>query len=177
MKTNLIPVGIIGTGSYVPEQIVTNKDLEKIVETSDEWIVTRTGISERRKAENNIATSDMGLIAAQRAIDAAGIKPDEIDLIIVATITPDMILPSTACLIQDKLGATKAAAFDLSAACTGFVYGISVASQYIATGMYKYVLVIGAETLSRILNRSKYRDLLGEGAGARYWALWKYSIL
>ena len=168
MKTNLIPVGIIGTGSYVPEQIVTNKDLEKIVETSDEWIVTRTGISERRKAENNIATSDMGLIAAQRAIDAAGIKPDEIDLIIVATITPDMILPSTACLIQDKLGATKAAAFDLSAACTGFVYGISVASQYIATGMYKYVLVIGAETLSRILNPTDRSTLIlfGDGAGA-----------
>lgn len=168
MKTNLIPVGIIGTGSYVPEQIITNKDLEKVVDTSDEWIVTRTGISERRKAESYIATSDMGLIAGQRAIDAAGIDPEEIDLIIVATITPDMILPSTACLIQEKIGATKAAAFDLSAACTGFVYGLSVATQFIATGMYKYVLVIGAETLSRIINPTDRNTLIlfGDGAGA-----------
>src|SRR5690554_3125739 len=152
MNTNLIPVGIIGTGSYVPDQIITNKDLEKVVETSDEWIVTRTGISERRKAPNDLATSDMGLIAAQRAIESAGIKPEEIDLIIVATITPDMFFPSTACLIQDKLGAKNAAAFDLSAAYTGFIYGLSVARQFVATGMYKHVLVIGGETLSRILN-------------------------
>lgn len=168
MKTNLIPVGIIGTGSYVPEQIVTNKDLEQIVDTNDEWIVTRTGISERRKAESHIATSDMSVLAAQKAMEAAGIKPEEIDLIIVATITPDMILPSTACLIQEKLGATKASAFDLSAACTGFIYGLSVASQFIVTGMYKYVLVVGAETLSRILNPADRNTLIlfGDGAGA-----------
>ncbi|NLT95774.1 MAG: ketoacyl-ACP synthase III [Clostridia bacterium] len=163
-----MPVGIIGTGSYVPEQIITNKDLEKIVDTSDEWIVTRTGISERRKAESHIASSDMGVIAAQRAIEAAGIKATEIDLIIVATITPDMLFPSTACIIQDKLGATNAAAFDLSAACTGFIYGLSVAAQYIATGMYKYVLVIGTETLSRIIHPADRSTLIlfGDGAGA-----------
>lgn len=168
MNTNLIPVGIIGTGSYVPDQIITNKDLEKVVETSDEWIVTRTGISERRKAPNDLATSDMGLIAAQRAIESAGIKPEEIDLIIVATITPDMFFPSTACLIQDKLGAKNAAAFDLSAACTGFIYGLSVARQFVATGMYKHVLVIGGETLSRILNPIDRGTLIlfGDGAGA-----------
>ncbi|KJS81225.1 MAG: 3-oxoacyl-ACP synthase [Peptococcaceae bacterium BICA1-8] len=168
METNLIPVGIIGTGSYVPDQIVTNKDLEKIVDTSDEWIVTRTGISERRKAQNHMATSDLSILAAQRAIEAAGIKPEDLDLIIVATITPDMFFPSTACLVQEKIGATKAAAFDLSAACTGFIYGLSVASQFIATGMYKYVLVIGAETLSRILNPADRNTLVifGDGAGA-----------
>jgi len=168
MKTNLVPVGILGTGSYVPEQVVTNKDLEKIVDTTDEWIVTRTGISERRKAESHIATSDMSVLAAEKAIEAAGIKPEDIDLIIVATITPDMLFPSTACLIQEKIGAAKASAFDLSAACTGFIYGLSVASQFIATGMYKYVLVVGAEILSRILNPADRSTLIlfGDGAGA-----------
>lgn len=168
MNTNLIPVGIIGTGSYVPEQIVTNKDLEKIIDTNDEWIVTRTGISERRRAESHMATSDMSVFAAQKAIETAGITPQDIDLIIVATITPDMIFPSTACLIQERLGAVKASAFDLSAACTGFIYGLSVASQFIATGMYKYVLVVGAETLSRILNPTDRNTLIlfGDGAGA-----------
>jgi len=168
MNTNLIPVGIIGTGSYVPEQIVTNKDLEKIIDTNDEWIVTRTGISERRKAESHLATSDMSVFAAQKAIETAGITPEDIDLIIVATITPDMLFPSTACLVQEKIGATKAAAFDLSAACTGFIYGLSVASQFIAGGMYKYVLVVGAETMTRTLNPADRSTLIlfGDGAGA-----------
>lgn len=168
MINNLQSVGIIGTGSYVPEQVVTNKDLEKLVDTSDEWIVTRTGISERRKAESHIATSDMGVIAGQRAIEAAGLKPDDIDLIIVATITPDMFFPSTACIIQEKIGAVNASAFDLSAACTGFIYGLAVGSQFIASGMYKHVLVIGAETLSRILNPADRNTLVlfGDGAGA-----------
>ncbi|MDK2822173.1 MAG: 3-oxoacyl-[acyl-carrier-protein] synthase [Clostridia bacterium] len=168
MINNLQSVGIIGTGSYVPEQVVTNKDLEKLVDTSDEWIVTRTGISERRKAESHIATSDMGVIAGQRAIEAAGLKPDDIDLIIVATITPDMFFPSTACIIQEKIGAINASAFDLSAACTGFIYGLAVGSQFIASGMYKHVLVIGAETLSRILNPADRNTLVlfGDGAGA-----------
>lgn len=168
MMTNLIPVGIIGTGSYVPEQRVTNKDLEKIIDTNEDWIVTRTGISERRKAEGHLATSDMGVLAAQKAIEAAGITPEDLDLIIVATITSDMIFPSTACIIQDKIGATKAAAFDLNAACTGFIYGLSVASQFITTGMYKYVLVIGAETMTRVLNPTDRNTLIlfGDGAGA-----------
>lgn len=168
MINNLQSVGIIGTGSYVPEQVVTNKDLEKLVDTSDEWIVTRTGISERRKAESHIATSDMGVIAGQRAIEAAGLKPDDIDLIIVATMTPDMFFPSTACIIQEKIGAINASAFDLSAACTGFIYGLAVGSQFIASGMYKHVLVIGAETLSRILNPADRNTLVlfGDGAGA-----------
>lgn len=168
MINNLQSVGIIGTGSYVPEQVVTNKDLEKLVDTSDEWIVTRTGISERRKAESHIATSDMGVIAGQRAIEAAGLKPDDIDLIIVATITPDMFFPSTACIIQEKIGAVNASAFDLSAACTGFIYGLAVGSQFITSGMYKHVLVIGAETLSRILNPADRNTLVlfGDGAGA-----------
>lgn len=168
MVNKVCSVGIIGTGSYLPETIVTNEDLEKIIDTNDEWIVTRTGISERRKAPPEMATSDLGAIAAQRAIESANLRPEDIDLIIVATITPDMLFPSTACIIQEKIGATKAAAFDLSAACTGFIYGLSIAAQFIATGMYKYVLVIGAEVLSRILNPKDRSTLIlfGDGAGA-----------
>ena len=168
MVNKVCSVGIIGTGSYLPETIVTNEDLEKIIDTNDEWIVTRTGISERRKAPPEMATSDLGAMAAQRAIESANLRPEDIDLIIVATITPDMLFPSTACIIQEKIGATKAAAFDLSAACTGFIYGLSIAAQFIATGMYKYVLVIGAEVLSRILNPKDRSTLIlfGDGAGA-----------
>lgn len=168
MVNKVCSVGIIGTGSYLPETIVTNEDLEKIIDTNDEWIVTRTGISERRKAPPEMATSDLGAIAAQRALESANLRPEDIDLIIVATITPDMLFPSTACIIQEKIGATKAAAFDLSAACTGFIYGLSIAAQFIATGMYKYVLVIGAEVLSRILNPKDRSTLIlfGDGAGA-----------
>ncbi|MEF2244600.1 MULTISPECIES: beta-ketoacyl-ACP synthase III [unclassified Paenibacillus] len=165
---SLRPVGIIGTGKYVPERILTNHDLEQMVETNDEWIVTRTGIKERRVASAGEATSDLAYEASRLAIEAAGLTADDIDLIIVATITPDMFFPSTACLLQDKLGAKKAAAFDLSAACSGFIYGLSTASSMIATGMYKHILVVGAETLSRITDYTDRNTciLFGDGAGA-----------
>ncbi|MGO4541850.1 beta-ketoacyl-ACP synthase III [Paenibacillus sp. 2TAB19] len=165
---SLYPVGIIGTGKYVPERILTNQELEQMVETNDEWIVTRTGIKERRLASAEEATSDLALHASRKAIAAAGLTAEDIDLIIVATITPDMFFPSTACLLQDKLGAKKAAAFDLSAACSGFIYGLATASNMIATGMYKHVLVVGAETLSRITDYTDRNTciLFGDGAGA-----------
>lgn len=160
--------GILGVGRFVPESILTNRDLEKMVDTSDEWITTRTGIRERRIAPPGIATSDMAVSAAMAAMDMAGVGPEELDLIITATVTPDMIFPSTACLVQAALGAWRAAAFDLSAGCSGFIYALSVASQYVATGAARRVLVIGAETLSRITD---YEDrntcvLFGDGAGA-----------
>lgn len=162
------PVGIIGTGKYVPERILTNQELEQMVETNDEWIVTRTGIKERRLAAAGEATSDLALHASRKAIEAAGLTAEDIDLIIVATITPDMFFPSTACLLQDKLGATKAAAFDLSAACSGFIYGLATASSMISSGLYKHVLVVGAETLSRITDYTDRNTciLFGDGAGA-----------
>ncbi|WP_054029017.1 beta-ketoacyl-ACP synthase III [Bacillus sp. FJAT-28004] len=164
----LHPVGIIGTGKYVPERILTNKELEAMVETNDEWIVTRTGIKERRLASAEEATSDLALHASRDAIAAAGLTAEDIDLIIVATITPDMFFPSTACLLQDKLGAKKAAAFDLSAACSGFIYGLATGSSMIASGLYKHVLVVGAETLSRITDYTDRNTciLFGDGAGA-----------
>ncbi|MFC4810675.1 beta-ketoacyl-ACP synthase III [Paenibacillus sp. GCM10023250] len=164
----LHPVGVIGTGKYVPERILTNKDLEQMVETNDEWIVTRTGMRERRIAAPEQATSDLAYQASLQAIAAAGLTAEDIDLIIVATITPDMFFPSTACLVQDKLGARKAAAFDLSAACSGFIYGLATASNMIATGMYKHVLVVGAECLSRITDYTDRNTciLFGDGAGA-----------
>jgi len=159
---------IAGTGSYVPEKVLTNFDLEKMVETSDEWITTRTGIKERRIAEETIAASDMAVEAGKRALEAAGVEPEELDLIIVATITPDTLLPSTACWTQAKLGAVNAWAFDLIAACSGFVYSLAVGSQFIETGRYKNVLVVASEVLSRITD---YQDrttciLFGDGAGA-----------
>ena len=162
-------VGILGVGSYLPSKILTNHDLEKMVDTSDEWIVQRTGIRTRHIAAPEQATSDMALIAARRALEDAGVAPADLDLIIVATATPDYgVYPSTACLVQDRLWATHAAAFDLSAGCTGFVYGVSVAAQMIASGVYKKALVIGAETLSRILNWEDRNTcvLFGDGAGA-----------
>ncbi|MWC26604.1 beta-ketoacyl-ACP synthase 3 [Paenibacillus sp. MMS18-CY102] len=161
-------VGIIGTGKYVPERVLTNAELEQMVETNDEWIVTRTGIRERRMAAPEQATSDLALLASQEAIRAAGLTAEDIDLIVVATITPDMFFPSTACLLQDKLGASKAAAFDLSAACSGFIYGLATASSMIATGMYKHALVVGAECLSRITDYTDRNTciLFGDGAGA-----------
>lgn len=164
----MIPVGILGTGSYVPEKVLTNLDLEKMVQTSDEWIITRTGIRERRIAAPDQASSDLAVNAAQRALKSAGITADDIDLIIVSTVTPDMAFPATACLVQERLGAKKAATFDLSAACTGFLYGITCASQFISTGLYKYVLVIGVECLSRILDWTDRNTcvLFGDGAGA-----------
>ena len=160
--------GILGVGSYLPEKIISNFDLEKIMDTSDEWIRTRTGIKERRVADENEATSDLATKAALNAIKDANLTPEDIDLIIVATITPDMIFPSTACLVQANIIATKAACFDLEAACSGFIYGMTVAKQFIETNTYKHVLVIGAEALSRILD---YEDrstaiLFGDGAGA-----------
>lgn len=161
-------VGIIGIGSYTPQKIVTNRDLEKMVETSDEWIVSRTGIKQRHVVEPGVATSDLAAQAAERALADAGLSADEIDLIIVATATPDMLFPSTACLVQDKIKANKAAAFDLAAGCSGFVYGLVTGSQFIRTGLYKKVLVIGAEALSTILDWSDRNTcvLFGDGAGA-----------
>ena len=135
-------VGIIGVGSYKPEKILTISDLEKMVETSNEWIVSRTGIEERRIAEDSQATSDLAYEAAKKALENAKVSPEEIDLIIVATMTPDYFTPATAAIVQDKLGATKAAAFDLSSACSGQVYALVVAQNFIATGAYKKVLVI-----------------------------------
>jgi 3-oxoacyl-[acyl-carrier-protein] synthase-3 len=144
--------GILGMGLYLPDRILTNQDLEAMVETNDEWIVERTGIRERRIAADNQSTVDLSLIAANKALAAAGIKAEDLDLIILATATPDRTVPASATMIQHRLGANKAGAFDLGAACSGFLYGLSVASQFIETGKYRYILLIGAETLSRILN-------------------------
>lgn len=159
---------ITGTGSYVPERVLTNRDLEKMVETSDEWIVTRTGMKERRIAREDEFTSDMGLEAAKRALEAAQLGPDAIDMIIVATLTPDYVFPSTACLIQNRLNATKAAALDIQAACTGYLYALSIAKGFIESGIYKNILIIASEKLSSIVN---YKDrstciLFGDGASA-----------
>jgi 3-oxoacyl-[acyl-carrier-protein] synthase-3 len=163
-----IPVGILGTGKYVPERRLTNQDLEQMVETNDEWIVTRTGIRERRIADPAQATSDLAFEASLRALAAAGLTADQLDLINVATITPDMFFPSTACLLQERLGAKKAAAFDLSAACSGFIYGLATATSFIKTGMYRRILIVGAETLSRITDYTDRNTciLFGDGAGA-----------
>ncbi len=168
MLTNKYGVGIIGTGYYAPEKIVTNADLEKLVDTNDEWIVERTGISERRVVDEHTTTSDIAVRAAQDALNNAGVKAEEIELIIVATLTPDMMFPSTACIVQHKLNAGNAAAFDLSAACSGFAYALSVGSQFIKSGMYKKVLVVAAEVLSKITNWEDRNTcvLFGDGAGA-----------
>ncbi len=161
-------VGIVGTGSYVPEKVVTNKDLEKVMDTSDEWITTRTGIKERRIVKENEITSDMSYKAALRALEDAHVEPEDLDLIIVASVTPDMAFPATACIVQHRLGAKKAGAFDLEAGCSGFVYALSVGWQFVATGLYDKVLVIGAETLSKIVNWDDRNTavLFGDGAGA-----------
>ncbi|AZS16151.1 ketoacyl-ACP synthase III [Paenibacillus motobuensis] len=161
-------VGIIGTGKYVPERVLTNADLEKMVDTNDEWIVSRTGIRERHIAAPEQATSDLAYEAAVRALESAGMTADQLELIIVATITPDTSFPSTACILQDKLGAKNAAAFDLSAACSGFVYSMATANGFIQTGMYKNALVIGVDTLSRITDYTDRNTcvLFGDGAGA-----------
>ncbi|MBP1156050.1 MULTISPECIES: beta-ketoacyl-ACP synthase III [unclassified Paenibacillus] len=165
---SLLPVGIIGTGKYVPERVLTNQELEQMVDTNDEWIVTRTGIRERRVAAPEQASSDLAYEASLQALKSAGITAEQIDLIVVATVTPDMAFPSTACILQEKLGAKKAAAFDLSAACTGFIYGLANAANFIATGTYKYALVVGAECLSRITDYTDRNTciLFGDGAGA-----------
>lgn len=165
---NIKNVKIIGTGSYVPTKVLTNEDLEKMVDTNHEWIVTRTGIAERRIAEDNETTSDIAAKAALKALKDSNIKPEEIDLIIVATNSPDMIFPATACLVQKRIKAVNAATFDLQAGCTGAVYALITAWQYIATDFYDNVLVIGADTLSKFVDWTDRNTciLFGDGAGA-----------
>lgn len=163
-----VPFGIRGTGSYVPEGVLTNADLSKIVDTSDDWIVQRTGIRERHVVREGETTSTLCVEAARRALADADMDASEIDLILLATVTPDQHVPATSCLIQQELGIKNAPAFDMQAGCTGFVYGTSIAAQYLWTGTYKNILVIGAESLSRIAD---YTDrgssiLFGDGAGA-----------
>lgn len=167
MKQLIRTVKIIGTGSYVPENIVTNSDLEKIVDTNSEWIFEHLGINERRIANEGQCSSDLAYLAGIMAIRNAGLTKDDIDLIIVATATPDRLAPSTAAIVQDKLKAYNAVAFDVSAVCSGFLFAMSVATQYIASGVYNNVLVIGADTFSKIIDW-KRRDAVffGDGAGA-----------
>jgi len=159
---------ITGCGSFVPEKILTNEDISKMVDTSDEWIMTRTGIKTRHIANDDETTAYLATEAAKKALEMANVRADELDLIILATITPEMMFPSTACFVQRELGANNAFAFDLAAACSGFIYSMSVAQQFIESGKYKKALVIGAETLSKITN---WKDrgsciLFGDGAGA-----------
>lgn len=163
-----IPVGILGIGMYVPERVLSNQDLESMVETSDEWIVTRTGIRERRIAAEDQATSDLAFHASQQALARAGIGPEDLDLIVVATVTPDMAFPSTACILQEKLGAWNAAAFDLSAACSGYLYAVNTAANFIANGTYRHILVVGADCLSKVTDYTDRNTciLFGDGAGA-----------
>ncbi|AVP96752.1 3-oxoacyl-ACP synthase [Ahniella affigens] len=159
---------IIGTGSYLPDKMLTNDDLAKIVETSDEWIRERTGIRQRHMAVEGQTTGDLAYEAAIRALDAAGVKPEELDLIVLGTTTPDIIFPSTACLLQHRLGANGCAAFDVNAACSGFVYALGVADKFVKTGAAKKALVVGAETLTRMLDWNDRGTcvLFGDGAGA-----------
>jgi 3-oxoacyl-[acyl-carrier-protein] synthase-3 len=166
--SNFCSSSILGTGSYLPERVMTNADLEKLVDTSDEWITTRTGIRERRIAADNESTSDMATNAARRAMEMAGVTAEEIDLIIVATVTPDMVFPATACLVQRNLGATNAVAFDISAACSGFLFALQTARHYLNGGNRKTALVIGAEKLSPLINWKDRNTcvLFGDGAGA-----------
>lgn len=161
-------IRVLATGKSLPSNRVTNYDLEKFVDTTDDWIRTRTGIKERRMASSNETTSSLAALAASNTLMKAGIEPKDIDMIIVTTMTPDMPFPSTACLVQNKIGAYNASAFDLEAACTGFLYGFIVGSQFVSSGAYRYVLVIGAETMSRILDWEDRSTcvLFGDGAGA-----------
>ncbi|HSF18712.1 MAG TPA: beta-ketoacyl-ACP synthase III [Vicinamibacteria bacterium] len=159
---------ITSVGRFLPDRILSNRDLEEMVDTSDQWIIDRTGIRERRLVDSGTGTSELAAAAAQEALDRRGIAADDVELIIVGTITPDMLFPSTACLVQDKLGARHAWGFDLSAACCGFLYSVSVAAQFIETGAHERVLVIGADVMSSIIN---YKDratcvIFGDGAGA-----------
>ncbi|MBO7611491.1 MAG: ketoacyl-ACP synthase III [Elusimicrobia bacterium] len=161
-------VKILSSGSYVPEKVLTNFDLEKMVETSDEWISTRTGIKERRIIDKNQTTSDLAYNASMKAIEKAKISVDDIDLIILATISPDAPMPSTACYLQKKLKAFNAVAFDISAACSGFIYGVSIAKAFISSGMYKRILLVGVEALSKVTDWTDRNTcvLFGDGAGA-----------
>lgn len=159
---------IVGTGSYAPEKVLSNFDLEKILDTSDEWIVQRTGVRERRVVGDGETSATLGLRAARAALADAGMRAEDLDLVVCATITPDMVCPSTSCFVQENLGITDVPCFDLAAACSGFVYGLSAANGFICSGAYKNILVIGADTLTRITN---YEDrssciLFGDGAGA-----------
>ncbi len=159
---------IAGTGRYLPEKVLTNADLEKLVDTTDQWIRERTGICERRVAAEGQTTCDLAEQAALNALDAAGLKPDQIDLLIVGTTTPDVVFPSTACLLQHRLGMEECGAFDVNAACSGFIYALSVADQYIRAGNANRVMVVGAETLTRMIDWSDRGTcvLFGDGAGA-----------
>ncbi|HLS06596.1 MAG TPA: beta-ketoacyl-ACP synthase III [Bacillota bacterium] len=161
-------VGILGLGHYLPEKVLTNADLEKIVDTSDEWIKSRTGIEERRIATDDIDTSDMAYFAAKEALEDANLTAEDIELILVATVTPDTPFPSVSCMIQERLGAKNAAAMDVSAACTGFIYGLTTGEQFIKTGAYEHVLIVGVEKLSKITDWTDRNTcvLLGDGAGA-----------
>ena len=164
----MVQTGILGTGSALPEKVITNSDLEKLVDTSDKWITERTGIKERRQARPDETTSSLSVLAAQKALEMAGLSPEDLDLIICSTISPDMPLPATASIIQRELGAGPCCAFDLAAACSGFLFGLTVVDQFIKTGKAKYALVIGAELLSRYLD---YHDratcvIFGDGVAA-----------
>lgn len=161
-------VSIVATGSYAPERVLTNAELEQMVDTTDEWIVTRTGIRERRIARDDQATSDLAAAAARRALESAGVRPEQVDMIVVATITPDMPFPNTACLVQTRIGATRAFCFDIEAACSGFVFALEIGRQFVASGAVETALIIGAEKMSSMTN---WKDrstcvLFGDGAGA-----------
>src|SRR6478672_2746410 len=163
-----IAAKITGIAGYVPPKILTNADLEKMVETNDEWIRTRTGIRERHVTENGVASSDLATAAAKELLAQTGTDPGDIDLIVLASVTPDMFFPATACLVQDRIGAKRAWGFDLSAACSGFAYALTVGAQFVGSGAHKKVLAIGSDTMTSILN---YQDratcvLFGDGAGA-----------
>ncbi len=160
--------GILGVGKYLPENVLTNADLERMVDTTDEWITTRTGIKQRRIASDTEATSDMAVKAARNALKHANLEPKDIDLIIVATITPDMFFPSTACIVQNKLGAREVPAFDIAVACSGYIYGLAIADQFIRGGAYKHALVIASEKLSAVTDWEDRSTcvLFGDGAGA-----------
>ena len=163
-----ISVGISGVGSYVPEKILTNDDLSKMVDTNNEWIVSRTGIEERRIVDKDIACSEIATKAALKALEDANVNPEDIDLIIVATATPDYTFPATACIVQKNIGASKAAAMDMSVGCSGFVYAVATGANFVSLGVYKKVLIIGAETLSKVVNWNDRNTciLFGDGAGA-----------
>lgn len=168
MACEKIRAGIVGVGTCIPENVVTNEDIQKFLDTSDEWIQTRTGIKERRVVAADVATSDLAYEASLKALDDAGVRAEELDLVIVATNTPDMLFPATACLVQDKLGAVNAGAFDLLAGCTGFIYAVAVGAQFIAAGTARTVLVTGSETLTKVLNWKDRNTcvLFGDAAGA-----------
>src|SRR2546428_8689052 len=159
---------VLGVGAYAPPKVMTNDDLARLVDTSDEWITTRTGIKRRHIAGPDQATSDLAIVAAQQALDAAAVRAQDLDLILVGTATPDMLFPATACVLQDRLGAARAGAFDLLAACSSFVYGLISAGQMIASGVIRTALVVGADTLSRLVDWEDRGTcvLIGDGAGA-----------